>query len=218
MQVITFTTDMMESHMYLAEEGGHVLVIDPADGDMMIEAIESKNFTPDRILLTHEHCDHSCGADAVRHQFGCKIYASETCSRNLMDPRNNYSRYFDALASIQTRLKSNEQRMTEPFSFAADVTFSSESRFSWQGHEVLLKETPGHSAGSICILIGERILFPGDTLLWNEKTITRFISGSKKALREVTIPWLESLDGDIEVYPGHLESFRLRDRLKEPII
>ena len=70
-----------------------------------------------------------------------------------MDPRNNYSRYFDALAAIQTRLKNNEQRRIEPFSFAADVTFSGESRFAWQGHEVLLRETPGHSEGGSCILI-----------------------------------------------------------------
>ena len=218
MRVITFTTDMMESHMYLSEEDGHALVIDPADSDMMAAAIESDGFTPDRILLTHEHCDHTCGADTVRRRFGCGIYASEACSRNLMDPRNNYSRYFDALAAIQTRLKSNKQRRIEPFSFAADVTFSGESRFAWQGHEVLLRETPGHSEGGICILIDNKVLFSGDTLLWKEKTVTRFIGGSKKALRELTIPWFESLDGDIVVYPGHLESFRLSDRLKEPII
>ncbi len=218
MRVIAFTTDMMESHMYLVEEGGHVLLIDPADNDVMAEAIDTEEFVPDRIILTHEHCDHVYGADAIRCQFDCKIYVSEACSRNLMDPRNNYSRYFDALAAIQTRMKSNEQREIEPFSFAADVTFSGESRFSWQGHDVLMRETPGHSEGSICILIDDKILFSGDTLLWKEKTITRFIGGSKEALREVTIPWLESLNGDIEVYPGHLERFRLRDRLKEPIL
>ena len=218
MRVITFTTNMIESHMYLAEEDGHVLIIDPADSGMMIDAVTSGGFAPDKIILTHEHCDHSYGADAVRRRFDCRIYASEPCGRNLMDPRNNYSRYFDALSAIQTRLKSSEQRKIEPFSFAADVTFSCESCFVWRGHEVLLRETPGHSEGGICILIDNKVLFSGDTLLWKEKTITRFIGGSKKVLREVTIPWLESLDGDIVVYPGHLESFRLRDRLKEPII
>ena len=89
MRIITFTTDMMESHMYLAEEGGYVLVIDPADSDMMTDAILSGSFAPDKIILTHEHCDHVYGADAIRRRFGCKIYASEACSRNLMNPRNN---------------------------------------------------------------------------------------------------------------------------------
>lgn len=218
MRVITFTTDMMESHMYLSEEDGHVLVIDPADSVMMAGAIESEGFVPDRIILTHEHCDHVYGADAIRSRFGCKIYASRKCSENLLDTQKNYSQYFDALTAIQTRFKSNPQRRIEPFSFEADITFTEENHFSWQGHEVLLKETPGHSEGGICILIDNKVLFSGDTLLWNEKTITRFIGGSKKTMREVTIPWLESLDGNIEVYPGHLENFHLRDRLEEPIL
>ncbi len=48
MRVITFTTDMMESHMYLAEEDGHVLLVDPADYDVMIEAIVSVRFAANK--------------------------------------------------------------------------------------------------------------------------------------------------------------------------
>lgn len=218
MHISSFTTNILESHMYLVEENGHALVIDPSDSGMIAEAILSRDLIPDRILLTHEHCDHSYGADAVREQFNCEILASQVCSKNLLSSARNYSRYFEVSAELQTRFKPHVQNRIKPFSCTVDIMFEDERNFVWQGHHVLLKETPGHSEGSICILIDGEILFSGDTLLWGEKTVTRFIGGSKRSLYEVTIPWLESVGTDVLVYPGHFENFILGVRLNDPII
>jgi glyoxylase-like metal-dependent hydrolase (beta-lactamase superfamily II) len=64
--------------------------------------------------------------------------------------------------------------------------------------------TPGHSAGSCCIVVDD-MLFVGDTVLENDLMV-KFPGSSKKLYRSVTAPLLENwlLGNRIScVYPGH---------------
>lgn len=101
----------------------------------------------------------------------------------------------------------------QPYSCEADRTFDGECRMSWEGHSLWLKETPGHSAGSICILLDEKILFSGDSLVTGHPTILRLPGGSKKNFKMITIPFFESLDSELVVYPGHGEMQSLSSML-----
>ena len=91
----------------------------------------------------------------------------------------------------------------QSYSCKADETFDNDYEFMWEGHKIILKETPGHSQGSICILFDDDKMFSGDTLVTGFSTITRLPGGSKKMFNEVTVPFLQSLDKNIMVYPGH---------------
>lgn len=48
-------------------------VVDPADAQPVIEAIEKAGGRLDLILLTHHHADHIAGVDEVRARFGCPV-------------------------------------------------------------------------------------------------------------------------------------------------
>ena len=63
--------------------------------------------------------------------------------------------------------------------------------FHWMGHAVEMFSTPGHSAGSCCIVVDD-LLFVGDTVLENNLMV-KFPSSSKKLYRSVTAPLLEKL-------------------------
>lgn len=218
MEIISYTSGLLSSHTYVLAEDGHALVIDPAQGEIIWKELCERQLILDKILLTHEHCDHCAGAEFIRDRSACKILVSKVCAERLMSDSKNYSRYFDALATIQTKLNQAENIHMDPFVLPVDETFEEYNSFVWQGHHILLKETPGHSPGSICILVDGRFLFSGDTLLWKEKTITRFLDGSKELLLRRTVPWLREIPANITVYPGHLEIFCLGERLKEHVI
>ena len=212
MNIIVLTTSYMESHCYILAEHGRAIVVDPGDFELAAETVRKENLTLDMCIVTHEHCDHIYGCTGVREEFHCKVLASRLCSLNMQDTRKNFSQYFDAFIELQTKLQ--HQRGIPPFTAYADEVFEREKRFDWQGHSFYLRETPGHSSGSICILADDRILFSGDTLMKDDTARTEFPGGSKKQLRENTMPWLESLPPEVMVYPGHGEAFLLGDKLK----
>ena len=63
--------------------------------------------------------------------------------------------------------------------------------------------TPGHSAGSICLLNEkERVLISGDTMFYHSYGRTDFFDGSMSDMTK-SLRRLYALSGDILVYPGH---------------
>ena len=70
-------------------------------------------------------------------------------------------------------------------------------------------EMPGHSTGSIGIIIDNKLFFSGDSLLKNVHVTTSLPGGSKKDYRSITVPLIKALPNETLVYPGHGESFIL---------
>jgi hydroxyacylglutathione hydrolase len=52
---------------------GATAIVDPADAEPVIEAIEKAGGRLDVILLTHHHADHTAGTDEVRARFHCPV-------------------------------------------------------------------------------------------------------------------------------------------------
>ncbi len=52
---------------------GATAIVDPADAEPVIEALEKAGGRLDMILLTHHHADHTAGVDEVRARFHCPV-------------------------------------------------------------------------------------------------------------------------------------------------
>jgi hydroxyacylglutathione hydrolase len=52
---------------------GATAIVDPADAEPVIEALEKAGGRLDLILLTHHHADHTAGTDQVRARFNCPV-------------------------------------------------------------------------------------------------------------------------------------------------
>ncbi|MDR3531076.1 MAG: hydroxyacylglutathione hydrolase [Rhodopila sp.] len=52
---------------------GATAIVDPAEAEPVIEAIEKAGGRLDMILLTHHHADHTAGTDEVRARFKCPV-------------------------------------------------------------------------------------------------------------------------------------------------
>jgi hydroxyacylglutathione hydrolase len=62
---------------------GTVGIVDPADADAIIAAIEAAGGRLDTIFLTHHHADHVAGTDAVRARFGCTVVGAKKDAHRL---------------------------------------------------------------------------------------------------------------------------------------
>ncbi|MFL5254682.1 MAG: MBL fold metallo-hydrolase, partial [Rhodopila sp.] len=59
---------LTDNYAWLLRESGTgaTAIVDPADAQPVIEAIEKAGGRLDMILLTHHHADHTAGTDQVR--------------------------------------------------------------------------------------------------------------------------------------------------------
>ena len=207
MQIRTYTYELIDSKMYIMIEGSEALIIDPCISEEAVEMLRSKGVDNVLILLTHEHYDHMSGLELFRDAFSsCRVFVSEICNTYMQKPTRNGSKYFKALFIDKESDRIEEAGQVPAVSYTGDEFFTGETQFDWQEHKIFIRETPGHSPGSVCIIIDDSILFTGDSLLKDDPVVVKLPGGNRKDYNEYTVPYLQSLDEELMVYPGHVES------------
>lgn len=209
----TYSFYPIDARMYLLVEGTKALVIDPCRSEDALQLLKVNGVTELLIVLTHEHYDHVSGVNWLRKHFSSvQVLCSSKCAKALPMPSENLSIYWEILfmgkdAETQEYVRNMN---IQPYACEADQSFDGEYEMLWEKHTLLLKETPGHSRGSICILLDGRYLFSGDSLVTGYPTVTRLPGGSKKDYATVTVPFLKSLNPELMVYPGHGDRQQLK--------
>ena len=211
LEIYVFTYELIDSKMYLILGRDSAVVIDPNVSDDAARLLREHHIQKVNILLTHEHFDHISGLEWFRKRFDCTVYCSEACDRGMQSPIRNGSKHFKALFIDKEEEKLKEASAIKPMICKGDIIFHESKKLLWEGHNLTLIETPGHSPGSICISLDDRCLFTGDSLLKDELVITRLPGGSRAEYEAKTRPFLESLGKDVYVYPGHGESGYISD-------
>jgi len=192
----------MSSNCYLLvdEASMHCVCIDPGSEKSLseIDYIEKNGLTLDYIILTHEHTDHTWGCNALVERYEVRVVCSEVCKQNLANEFQAYFLlYYDNPDYHYTVC--NVDNTTEELGGILD----------WQGHSFKFVYTPGHSMGSVCVLI-EGMLFTGDTVMQSKPYINKR-NGSKEKFKESIEMILNRFDGNQLIYPGHGEVFKLKD-------
>ena len=203
LKVERFVNELMSSNCYIVvdEASKHCICIDPASEKSEREKvyIEGNRLTLDFVILTHEHTDHTWGVNALIERYPTvKVICSEACKRNLAKEFQAYFLlYFD-----NPEYKYNVYKVDKTIE---DLN----GHLAWQGYEIKYIATPGHSMGSVCILV-EGMLFTGDTIMQSKPYINKR-NGSKEKYKESLKLIQEGFDGNQIVFPGHGDSFKLKE-------
>lgn len=201
-RVERFVNELMSSNCYLLvdEASMHCVCIDPGSEKSLreIDYIEKNGLTLDYIFLTHEHTDHTWGCNALVQKLGSRVVCSEVCKQNLANEFQAYFLlYYDNPDYHYTVC--NVDKTIEELGGTLD----------WQGHSFEFVYTPGHSMGSVCILV-EGMLFTGDTVMQTKPYINKR-NGSKEKFKESIEMILNKFDGNQTIYPGHGDLFKLKN-------
>ena len=204
MEIRRIVSDLLASNMYVIEEEGHALVIDPCRRPEAAEGL-----TVDKMLLTHEHYDHISGVNLFRSRGAGPVLCSRACAENITDARRNMASLFKVFCELQTWIRlEHEPDAEEDYVCTADETFEDACAFDWRGHRLELFGIPGHSRGSIGILLDGEHFFSGDSMMEDRDIELRFPGGSKKQWRDIGLPRLAALPDGVQVHPGHFRDFR----------
>ena len=203
MEIHRYDSGLLCSNMYVITEGGFAVVIDPSRDTSPADGLKVEH-----IILTHEHYDHISGVNAWKEKTGAPVLCSKACAESLPDPKKNLSRHFELLCELQTWVKLCELPPADVnYSCSADRTFEDALEFDWRGHRFDLFEMPGHSDGSIGILLDGVSFFSGDSLIKGYEIALRLPGGSRKKWEETGRRRLLEIPDGVTVYPGHFAPF-----------
>ena len=201
---------LTESNCYIVAEGTHCCVIDPNSAELVPEELRKRKLQPDWIFLTHEHCDHIAGLNALREEYPeARLCVSEACNEGIQDQRRNLS----SIMEIYLAFRGRPRVSYAPFICRpAETCFSGTHEVLWREHSFRMIPLPGHAPGGTGIWLDQDCFFSGDYLLPGEEVILRFRGGDEAAYLETTKPVLDGLPDGIRIFPGHGDSYLL-DRI-----
>ena len=201
---------LTESNCYLLGEEGGAVVIDPNDPLRVPARLEELGWTPELILLTHEHCDHMAGLEALRDRFPqAVVVTSGACSAGIQNKRLNMTQ----LMEVYLTFRGKPGVSYPPFVCRpADKTYGDTWETLWRGHRLQCTALPGHTPGSAGIFLDGQIFFSGDYLIPGEEVILRLPGGSAADYAARTQPFLEGLSPGLRICPGHGVPYTLTER------
>ncbi|MCS7106628.1 MAG: MBL fold metallo-hydrolase [Acidilobaceae archaeon] len=196
----------LKSNCYVVESGGEVMIIDPGWPEWLDEALKGlKNVK--YIIATHGHFDHVAGVAVAKSLTGALYAIHEKDVELSRRARTAALRYVGV----------EVPEVPNP-----DFTVREGDRLELGEVEVRIMETPGHTMGSISLVIPSGIfvgdvflasqravsmtsfgaVFTGDTLFKGTIGRVDFAHSSAEMMRE-SLRKLASLPRETMVYPGH---------------
>ncbi len=182
MTIHTLPLGFLQANCYIVANDRRCIAIDPGgEADKLLTYLTENGLTLEAVLLTHGHFDHVGAAEEVVKATGCQLWMHE--------------RDFSYGSEHKQMFPLTDCDFTE-------VHFCEEGEhLALAGLDISILETPGHTYGSVCILIGND-LFSGDTLFAGSIGRTDLEGGDIRYMRG-SLRRLKELDKNYTVYPGH---------------
>ncbi len=173
------------------------IIIDPGqDGKKVIDKIENLNLKPELLINTHGHFDHTYSDDIIRQKYNIPLAIHKDDTDMLSDANKNFS------TIVGTPIIINK----------ADIIFDKEEIKETSFCKYSVIYTPGHSKGSVCILI-DNILFSGDTVFKNSIGRTDLYGGNEDELIS-SLQKIKKLPQSTIICPGHGPFTILKEELE----
>lgn len=214
LEIFRFRYEPVDSNMYFLPIGETGIVIDPNITDELLGLFEQYNTQYVKIILTHEHYDHTSGVRWLQGKIDSTLFCERACASSISSKRGNNPLLVAFVLATKDSTDGGHRyddfkKTCLKYTLNADCSFESRDKLTIGRLAIDCISTPGHTPGSACYIIGGSIIFTGDSLIQDTPTITRLPESNKEAFMSVTMPFLKSLDKNMLVFPGHGEPFKI---------
>jgi hydroxyacylglutathione hydrolase len=182
MQIQTFNVGMLSTNCYVANctKTREAIIIDPGfdythEADQIMRYVDKNTLKVKFIVNTHGHSDHIQGDKILKRKYGVPICIHALDEHYL-----------------------NELGESIP---PANILLEDGTVLKFGQSTLKVMHTPGHTLGGIS-LVGEKLVFTGDTLFAGGIGRTDFGGGSDRDMK-LSLEKLMCLPDDYVVFPGH---------------
>ena len=198
LKIKNIISGQFEVNCYLVYDGTTkaCIIIDPGEDDkLVIKEIENLELKPELLINTHGHFDHILSDDIIRKKYNIPLAIHKDDVDFLSDVNKNASYVIGKPVTINN----------------PEIIFEKEQTYQTSFCKYSIINTPGHTPGSVCILIDNN-LFSGDTVFAGSIGRTDFPCSSPSAMKK-SLQKIKQLDKNIQVYPGHGPSTNMENEL-----
>lgn len=198
--VARLRTGPLGENAYALVSGTTSVLVDPGDEpEKILDFLSRLNLSPDLIVLTHGHLDHTAAIPALVEAWkgrDVRIAIHEADARYLGSRgAETNRRLFAAIGGLQF-FDRYWRGMPEPDILLAEG-------MTLPGTTLKVLHTPGHSAGSVCLYDAQAgFVITGDTLFRDGIGRSDGFDADTDAL-QLSLERLASLPPDTLVWPGH---------------
>lgn len=156
------------SHVFLIQGKGVNILIDTGlkiSRQRLVRRLNKLNLSSiDYLVLTHTHFDHASNAAFIQKKYSARVVVHDSEKDFLKTGRSPLpcGTFFFTRFVIRLAKALNLQFLYEPC--LADIAVHDEFRFSVSQGNIFVLHTPGHSAGSMSIIVDNEIALAGDTI------------------------------------------------------
>jgi hydroxyacylglutathione hydrolase len=214
------TIPMMTSNAYVVASGRKAILIDcgmKKKEKKILAALARMQLSPQDIqliILTHTHYDHAGSIAALQQITGAKILVHQAEAACLAQGHCAFSKgtmWFPKIMSAIGRALNKRVGRYAPI--APDIAISKRFDLRLFGIDGYVLPTPGHTAGSLSVVIEEDHAVVGDTLfnIFKHSVYPPYANDQEILLKS----WKKLLETGCEhFYPGHGKPFT-RERLQK---
>ncbi len=156
------------------------------------------------IIITHGHVDHVGNAAYLRDKYGAKI-AMHQGDVNMVTGGGMFA---DAPPSLMIKLVGFFMNLTglgDFETFTPDILLEDNQSLQEYGLDAQVIHTPGHSKGSISIIMDSGELFSGDIFNGSVEGVTNLVDD--QSMLDSSVDHLKTRDPEV-FYPGHGKPFQ----------
>jgi glyoxylase-like metal-dependent hydrolase (beta-lactamase superfamily II) len=163
--------------------------------------LTSLNKTLDYLILTHTHYDHAGNASKVKDFFDPQVIVHEKESKFLSDGFTTLPKGTNFITNLLTIIVNKYFSSIGKYeALKSDIDFKLLEQINLDNLEII--ETPGHTSGSLSVLVDHEMAIVGDTLFGvQHRNIFPPFADDKKVLMET---WKKLLETKcILFFPAH---------------
>ncbi len=194
-EIFKFTVGPLFVNSYLITNlKGEGIVIDPgAEGEKIVNFIKNNNIELKYLINTHGHPDHTGNNWLLKENFPDVKTGINYNDLPFLD--------IEKIDLFNFREMLNIKYIPSP-----DFHIDEGDLISLENISIKILHTPGHSPGSVILVLSEKIIFSGDTLFRESIGRTDLPGGNYseiiKSIREKILKFPD----DTDIFPGHGET------------